>query len=96
MKKIVKFFKTLRILKIYSKYDNRLYKGVVFGRPWVPLRFSARFFPFWFGRYNYNNIILQAKAISVDEEIKISNNGTFNFTRYLEKKLLQKVVKILN
>ena len=96
MKKIINFFKTLRILKIYSKYDTRLHEDIVFGRPWVPLRFSARFFPFWFGRYNYNNIILQAKAISVDEDIKISSDGTFNFTRYLEKKLLQKVVKILN
>lgn len=96
MKKLIKFFKTLKTLKIYSKYDSKLHKGVVFGRPWVPLSFSARFFPFWFGRYNYNNIILQAKGISVNENIKISHDGIFNFTRYLEKKLLQKIATILN
>ncbi len=34
--------------------------------------------------------------MSVGENIKISDKGTFNFTRYLEKKLLQKIVQILN
>ncbi len=96
MKKIIKFFKTLNFLTIKSCYDSRLRGGMVFGRPWTPLRFSARFFPFWFGRYNYNNILLHAKGISASEDMKISDSGTFNFTRYLEKKLLQRIVQILN
>ena len=96
MKKLINFFKTFNFLNDNSRYDFRLRSGMVFGRPWTPLKFSARFFPFWFGRYNYNNILLHAKGISVSENIKISDKGTFNFTRYLEKKLLQKIVQILN
>lgn len=95
MGKIVRFFKTYNFFKLYSHYDSRLRKGIVFGRPWTPLKFSARFFPFWFGKYNYNNILLHAKDISSDEEITISDKGTFNFTRYLEKRLLQKIVQLL-
>lgn len=95
MKKIINFFKTFSFLNFYSRYDSRLRKGVVFGRPWAPLRFSARFFPFWFGKYNYNNILLHAKDILPNEKITISDKGTFNFTRYLEKRLLQKIVQLL-
>lgn len=96
MKKIIKFFNTFIFLTLYARYDSRLRKGLVFGRAWSHLRFSARFFPFWFGKYNYNNILLHARGISSNENIKISDNGgTFNFTRYLEKKLLQKIVQIM-
>lgn len=95
MGKITRFFKTYSFFSRYSRYDSRLREGVVFGRPWTPLRFSARFFPFWFGKYNYNNILLHAKDISPNEKVTISDKGTFNFTRYLEKRLLQKIVQLL-
>ncbi len=95
MGKISRFLKTYNFFSRYSRYDSRLREGVVFGRPWTPLIFSARFFSFWFGKYNYNNILLHAKNISPDEKIEISDRGTFNFTRYLEKRLLQKIVKFL-
>ncbi len=95
MKKIIKFFYTFIFLTLYARYDSRLRKGLVFGRAWSPLKFSARFFPFWFGKYNYNNILLHAKGISSNEIIKVSDSGTFNFTRYLEKKLLQKIIQII-
>ncbi|MDP3015035.1 MAG: pyridoxal-dependent decarboxylase [bacterium] len=95
MKKIIKFFHTFIFLAIYACYDSRLRKGLVFGRAWSPLKFSARFFPFWFGKYNYNNILLHAKGVLNNEDIKISDSGTFNFTRYLEKKLLQNMVQIM-
>lgn len=95
MGKITRFFKTFKFLNDNSRYDSRLRKGVVFGRPWTPLKFSARFFQFWFGKYNYNNILLHARDISSDGEITISDKGTFNFTRYLEKILLQKIVQLL-
>lgn len=95
MKKITRFFSTFFTLNFYSSYDVRLRKGLVFGRASAPLKFSARFFPFWFGKYNYNNIILQAKRISNKDDIKISNDGTFNFTRYLEKELLLKISEII-
>ncbi len=95
MKKVIKFFQTYFSLSSYAGYDTRLRNGLVFGRPWSPLRFSGRFFPFWFGKYNYNNILLHAKNISNEKDIEISDNGTFNFTRYLEKKLLFKIVQML-
>ncbi len=95
MKKIIKFFCIFSFLNIYARYDARLRKGVVFGRAWAPLRFSAQFFPFWFGKFNYNNILLHARGIFSNDNIQISNSGTFNFTRYLEKKLLQNIVQIL-
>lgn len=95
MGKISRFLKTYNFFSRYSRCDSRLREGVVFGRPWTPLKFSARFFPFWFGKYNYNNILLHSKDISANEEITISEKGTFNFTRYLEKRLLQKIVQIL-
>lgn len=95
MGKIIRFLKTYSLFSFYSRYDSRLHKGIVFGRPWTPLRSSARFFSFWFGRYNYNNILLHARNILPNEEIIISDKGTFNFTRYLEKKLIQKIVQLL-
>lgn len=95
MKKIIRFFRTFFTLNFYSLYDARLKKGLVLGRASAPLKFSARFFPFWFGKYNYNNIILQAKGISNNDDIAISKEGTFNFTRYLEKKLLLKISEII-
>jgi glutamate/tyrosine decarboxylase-like PLP-dependent enzyme len=94
-KKIVGFFRTLGFLTFYARYDSRLRKGTVFGRASSPLGFSARFFSFWFGKYNHNNILLHAKGISKDDDIKISDAGTFNFTRYLEKKLMHDFVRIL-
>ncbi len=95
MKKIIRFLHTFIVLNFYSFYDTRLRKGLVFGRASSPLKFSARFFSFWFGRYNYNNILLHAKGISNTGDVKISNNGTFNFTRYLEKRLLLKIAEII-
>lgn len=95
MKKIIRFFHTFGFLTRCAHYDSRLRKGLVFGRAWSPLKFSARFFSFWFGRYNYNNILLHAKGILKDEGIKIFDSGTFNFTRFLEKKLLQNIVRTI-
>jgi len=95
VKKIIKFFNTFSFLNICHFYDTRLREGLVFGRAFSPLKFSARFFPFWFGKYNYNNIIIQAKGISKNDDIKISDSGTFNFTGYLEKKLLLQIRDIL-
>lgn len=94
-KKIARFFRTLGVLTFYARYDSRLRKGMVFGRASSPLRFSARFFSFWFGKFNHNNILLHAKGILKNGDIKISDSGTFNFTRYLEKKLIQDFVRIL-
>jgi len=93
--KIIRFFRTFSFLTRCAHYDFRLRKGLVFGRAWSPLKFSARFFSFWFGRYNYNNILLHAKGVFKDEDIKIYDSGTFNFTRFLEKKLLQNIVRTI-
>jgi len=95
VKKIIKFCHTFIVLNFYSFSDKRLRKGLVFGRAFSPLKFSSNFFSFWFGKLNYNNIILQAKGISGEDNIKIARDGTYNFTRYLEKKLLIKIVKII-
>lgn len=95
VKKIIKFFRTFGLLNFYARYDSRLRKGMVFGRASAPLKFSARFFSFWFGKYNHNNILLHAKGLLSGSDIKISDSGTFNFTRYLEKKLIQDFVRIL-
>lgn len=95
MRKVIRFFYTLGFLTRCAHYDSRLRKGLVFGRAWSPLRFSARFFSFWFGKYNYNNILLHARGILKDDYIKISDSGTFNFTRFLEKNLLQNIVRTI-
>jgi len=95
LKKIIRFFRALGFLTFYARYDSRLRKGAVFGRASAPLKFSARFFSFWFGKHNYNNILLHAKGLLSSDDIRISDSGTFNFTRYLEKKLIQDFVRIL-
>ncbi len=95
VKKIIKFFCTFGFLTFYARYESRLRKGMIFGRASGPLKFSARFFSFWFGKFNHNNILLHAKGIMKNGDIKISDNGTFNFTRYLEKKFIQYFVRIL-
>lgn len=38
---------------------------------------------------------MQARGLSNENDIKISSDGTFNFTRYLEKELLFKIAKTL-
>lgn len=96
LKDALYFFQIFLSLNISARSDSRLRKGLVFGRAWSPSRFSTRFFSFWFGKYNYNNILLHAKNVSISDKIPLKDLGTFNFTRYLENKLLQRVSEIMN
>ncbi len=96
MKKLIRFLHTFFLFLNLTSFDSRLRTGRILGRSWSPLRFSARFFSFCFGKQNYNNILLHAKNIQRDQELAIADSGTFNFSRYIEKKLLQKIVNILN
>lgn len=87
--------KILRLIDKNLKKETKINKRMVLGRAWAEQdKFSIKIYN-KVGKYNYNNILMHLKGYKGHEKIEPSYNGTFNFSRYVEKILIIDVAKLL-
>lgn len=84
-----RIFSLIRHILQAQQNDLKLRSGHILGRAWAPLHPAARLTQVLFRDRNYNNILLHARNINQKESVFCETTGTFNSSRYFEKRVLQ-------
>jgi glutamate/tyrosine decarboxylase-like PLP-dependent enzyme len=79
----------------YKAVDKKIIKNRVLGRAWskqspISVKVYSKI-----GNLNYNNILLHLKNYHKNDSLEITNSGTFNFSRFAEKKVLIEIAEFL-
>lgn len=86
---------TLVSLTLQARVDTRIRAGNILGRAWAPLPRFAAYIGWFFARGNYNNIMLHARGLAASDKIELADTGTFNFSRYAERRALQETARLI-
>lgn len=89
-----------RIIRKGIRQESKINKRRVLGRPWAETpRLATRVYGL-IRKYNYNNIMMHLAGHHFSHEnshrIAPDYSGTFNFSRYIEKRLIIDVAQFLN